>query len=322
MKKTLAWAGWGVAIVAVVAAGAFFVWGQRNAGQLAAVEGRLADTNQTLKQLSTDLEDSRLRMERLSRDMDNLETKVKPGGKVPESAPVAATKPAVTPKPAPPKEPEAPGTSAPEPVAAAPAAPAASQSAAPAFNAETAVNTQYGTFFAQAGLPPDVEEQVREILVRHLGQQYALALDALGRQAPTEEYLGLRNQDEAGLRAELSAVLTPQDAQAWIDYRTMLPIQALNRAVDASLSQYAPSLPADQREAARQVIVEELLPTGAGEEKLGIPVGTDIQALTVDRQTACENARLRLVQMLDPAIMDQVYASLTRLAQPAPLPRP
>lgn len=177
------------------------------------------------------------------------------------------------------------------------------------MSAEMSVNMQYAQFFQDLGLPPETESQVKEILIRNLSEQMIAGMKALQEQPKPEAMAQMRQSADLKLRQELATVLNPQEMASWDEYQTTLPERMLRQTYDMQLSQFAPGLSPEAHDLARDVLVEEMLSTAAGNQTAAMPSPADIQAQIQQQRDSAMRAHERLAQELDPdqlALVDRL----------------
>ena len=183
------------------------------------------------------------------------------------------------------------------------------------YSAEMAVNMQYQDLFTSLHLPADVEQRLREVLKESMAEQILSGIEAMGGKASPETMKGTKEGSEADLRAKAAAILSPEEMAAWDEYQAALPKHVLSQSLDMQLNMFAPGLTPETRTRARDVLVEELLTTQAGQQGMGVATGTDFQAQLTAQQEAFTRARDRLAQELDETQIGQVDRLITQMQQ-------
>ncbi len=131
------------------------------------------------------------------------------------------------------------------------------------FSARAALTMQYGGIFDDLGLPPETEEQVKDIIVGRLKEQMTKGFERLEEGFDIDNVQEMQNELETNLRetlrADLSQVLTRDEMAIWEDYEDTKQERMLGQQYDMQLGMFAGGLTLENRELATQVIVEEIL---------------------------------------------------------------
>lgn len=182
------------------------------------------------------------------------------------------------------------------------------------------VSMMYGEFLRSDALSPEKREALRELLNAHATAQMRDGLDALTGKADWEEVQAYQQEAQAQRDAEIAALLSPTELEAWEDYQADLPRRVMSQNMDMQLSMFAPGLDADARALARDVIVEEMAiaEDQAVQEALArVAPGTTVTgvggAQTVSQ--ALGNARERLAGALGEEDFDELDTFMRQMEQ-------
>jgi len=167
------------------------------------------------------------------------------------------------------------------------------------MTAEMTVNTQYGELFRQLQLAPDLEEQVRGILSRSLAEQIVTGVNTVGGGS-WAELAQTAEEAKARTRAELAAVLSPEQMAEYDAYESTLPERILHQTFDGLLTQFAPDLTPESHDRTLAVLTEELLAAGAAQRGVQMPTAESVQQQFQIQQDAITRAGERLAQELTP----------------------
>ena len=182
--------------------------------------------------------------------------------------------------------------------------------------AQMQVGMQYGELFTSLHVPPDVEERVRKVLTDNAVEQITAAMDALQDNPSPDTLKKLRDDATAKQRAELSAILSPEEMATFDEYETTLPKRMLTQSFDMQLNMFAPGLTAENRTRARDALVEEMLQMRDG-QRGSFPGKADVQSYVSDQQQAFTRARDRLAQEFDEAQLAHVDRFIAQAQQMA-----
>ncbi len=172
-----------------------------------------------------------------------------------------------------------------------------------AYAARMAVDMQYGAFFQEAGLSPEVEQEVREILERHLADSITAAAAAQGSGDKAEALKKIEENAKANLQTALREVLNRDELAAWEAYEETKEERMLAQSYTMQLTMFAPGLSEENREIAQEVLVEETL--AAGLEGGGMQSGADMAGQLESHMAVFDRARERLATALDEEQMEQ-----------------
>jgi hypothetical protein len=168
-----------------------------------------------------------------------------------------------------------------------------------AMAGQMAVDTQYGAFFEEMQLPKEQEQRVRGVLAVTLTSEIEETVKAIQEQYPKEKLAEVKKQHDEQVRVELAKVMDAAQMATYDRYKEELPSRMLQQSVKMQIEMAAPNLSPETKSRAVQVLVEELLPTGAGSQGMGIPEDLDTSK-TIERQCAAfQRAKERLATELD-----------------------
>lgn len=171
------------------------------------------------------------------------------------------------------------------------------------------VSMMYGEFLRSDALSPEKREALRELLNAHAKAQMRDGLDALTGKADWEEVQAYQQEAQAQRDAEIAALLSPTELEAWEDYQAELPRRMMSQNMDMQLSMFAPGLDADARALARDVIVEEVLMAEEADPST-TPAGA-VQGMS----QAMANARDRLTGALGEEDLQQLDLFMQQMEQ-------
>jgi len=183
------------------------------------------------------------------------------------------------------------------------------------YSAEMAVNMYYQELFGNLHLPADVEQRLRDVLKESLAEQITTGVEALGGKASPETLKSTKDDFDARLRAKVAEILSPEEMTAWDEYQATLPKRMLTQGLDMQFNMFAPGLAPETRTRARDVLVEELMQTQAGQQGIGIPANSDLQSQLTAQQEAFGRARERLAQELDETALAEVDRLIAQMQQ-------
>lgn len=164
------------------------------------------------------------------------------------------------------------------------------------YSASMTVNMQYGDMFRDMNLPPETEEQVRDILKRHFARLMKEGMNMLKDGVDEEKAEALDTDCEAELRHELGAVLSPEQMAQREAYEEVMEERMLAFQYDVQLGMFAPGLTPENREVVKEVLVEEML---VAPEPSNLPNAMEVQGVLEREADALQRARERLVDYLD-----------------------
>ncbi|MBI2422756.1 MAG: hypothetical protein HYV27_07990 [Candidatus Hydrogenedentes bacterium] len=150
-------------------------------------------------------------------------------------------------------------------------------------SAQMSVNMQYGDLFKQLGLSPEAETQLREILLNHATDAMLSGLELMkggdmGAATANNDELKLA-RDEA-----IRGLLSDEQQGVFEEYEEGLPRRMVEQAVDMQMGMFSTSLSEESREAAKEVMVEEMLGLqGQTENAPDIGANIDSQVAMYDR---------------------------------------
>ncbi len=171
------------------------------------------------------------------------------------------------------------------------------------------VSMMYGDFLRSDALTPEKREALRELLNAHATAQMRDGLDAFTGKADWEEVQAYEQEAQAQRDAEIAALLSPTELEAWEAYQAELPQRMMSRSMDMQLSMFAPGLDADARALARDVIVEEVLMAEEADPST-TPAGA-VQGMS----QAMANARERLAGALGEEDLQQLDLFMQQMEQ-------
>ncbi|MCL4216652.1 MAG: hypothetical protein KJ052_06565 [Candidatus Hydrogenedentes bacterium] len=127
------------------------------------------------------------------------------------------------------------------------------------FGIQMQMGQQYGDLFAMLSLPPDKEQQVKDILTQYMRTEMERGMAMWDKDArPSMEELQAQSEAvKADLNNQLASVLDPQQLQTVEEYNATMPQRMMEKNFDLQLSIYGESIPEDVRPTVRQVLVEE-----------------------------------------------------------------
>lgn len=137
------------------------------------------------------------------------------------------------------------------------------------LGARLTVDSQYAPFIDSLELDPETAELVRQIMIEAVAEQGKMGMRMMsgGPGSDAEEAVDY----EAWMRDELSLVLTPEDLQYFDEFQAAAG-GLFGHQMEAQLNLFASDLTPENRDLARQVLVEEMRappPPGAGAEATG-----------------------------------------------------
>ena len=127
--------------------------------------------------------------------------------------------------------------------------------------ANAQVDMVYADMFAELALPPDTAAAVRQVLVEATLDEMRAGIESMrdGNMPSAEELNAARNVREEQLREDLRSLLTPEEFARWEQYADTKPARMLASNYDMQLNSLAPGLSLENRQLARDVLVEETL---------------------------------------------------------------
>lgn len=309
MGKALGIAGWILAAVAIGTAAFYMQDRHRLTGRIAALESDLAGAKGAVEKLTA--------LERRAQAVRG-KTAASAAAPAPAAAPAAteAAPAALAPSDAgevsaslkpvkPPVKKAARKAAEPRPASEAPARPSLAQQVAGGVgkemlkgSAKMAYKMQYDQFFKKLKLTPEKEQQVREIMMRNLGDMMGDGMSLFGA-VPAAETERIQAAEQK-LHDELSGVLTADQLAQWEQYADQMPDQMLTQLMSMQLEKYAPGISPESRDRVREIMMEEMTAT---------PPAENPNAAVVDlMQQGMERARDRAAQELSPEEFEQVNA--------------
>ncbi len=171
------------------------------------------------------------------------------------------------------------------------------------------VSMMYGDFLRSDALSPEKREALRELLNAYAKAQMRDGLDAFTGKADWEEVQAYQQEAQAQRDAEIAALLSPTELEAWEDYQAELPRRMMSQSMDMQLGMFAPGLDADARALARDVIVEEVLMAEEADPST-TPAGA-VQGMS----QAMANARERLTGALGEEDLQQLDLFMQQMEQ-------
>lgn len=304
MGKALGIAAWIVAAIAVGAAAFYMQDRHRLTSRIAALESDLAEAKGAIERLAA--------LERRAQAVRGKHAEPQEPPK--DAAPAMAETPAAPAagqvtaslKPAkPPVKRAAPKAVEARPASEAPARPSLAGQLTGSVgremvkgSAKMAYKMQYEQFFKKLNLPPEKEEQVREIIMRNLGDMMGDGLSLFGA-VPAAEAERLHAAEQK-LNEELAGVLSPEQLAQWEQYAEHMPDQMLTQLMSMQLEKYTPGVSPESRALVQQIMMEEMTATPPAENP-------DAAVADLMRQ-GLERARDRAGQELPPAEFEEVNA--------------
>ena len=171
------------------------------------------------------------------------------------------------------------------------------------------VSMMYGDFLRSDALSPEKREALRELLNAYAKAQMRDGLDAFTGKADWEEVQAYQQEAQAQRDAEIAALLSPTELEAWEAYQEELPRRMMSQNMDMQLGMFAPGLDADARALARDVIVEEVLMAEEADPST-TPAGA-VQGMS----QAMANARERLTGALGEDDLQQLDLFMQQMEQ-------
>jgi len=171
------------------------------------------------------------------------------------------------------------------------------------------VSMMYGDFLRSDALSPEKREALRELLNAYAKAQMRDGLDAFTGKADWEEVQAYQQEAQAQRDAEIAALLSPTELEAWEDYQAELPQRMMSQSMDMQLGMFAPGLDADARALARDVIVEEVLMAEEADPST-TPAGA-VQGMS----QALVNARERLASALSEEDLGELDTFMQQMEQ-------
>jgi len=170
------------------------------------------------------------------------------------------------------------------------------------YSARMAMDMQYGDFFAEVELDPEVEQEVRDIIVAHMTDQMTSGIEmATSSEDSTFDLWGIEDmtdQVSEALRADLAQVLTADQMNVWEEYDARKEERVLTKQYDMELGMFASGLTPENRELATDVLVDEiLLAKETRQQDPDEPAG--MQAEFERQRQVFANARARLAELID-----------------------
>ena len=319
MKSALTYAGWFLAVVASVAAVCIFVWGWRQTNELTGLRAQTDSLKQQIEMLKAALSDKEAALSALQAKAAEQQAKLPDAsGEAAKSTPGEASllqkmMSAVT------GGGKDEGTAEGDqdnPLGALAKMYSGEKGKEMArYSAEMAVNMYYQELFGNLHLPADVEQRLRDVLKENLAEQMTAGFEALAGKASPETLKSAKDDFDTKLRAKVAEILSPDEMTAWDEYQATLPKRMLTQGIDMQLNMFAPGLAPETRTRARDVLVEELLATQAGQQGMGIPTNTDFQSQLTAQQEAFGRARDRLAQELDETALASVDRLIAQMQQ-------
>lgn len=171
------------------------------------------------------------------------------------------------------------------------------------------VSMMYGDFLRGDALTPEKREALRELLNAHAKAQMRDGLDVFTGKAEWDEVQAYLQEAQAQRDAEIAALLSPTELEAWEAYEAELPQRMMTQSIDMQLGMFAPGLSSETRDRARDVIVEEMLMSREADPSTTIPGG--VQAMS----QAMANARERLAGEIGEEDLQQLDLFMQQMEQ-------
>jgi len=180
------------------------------------------------------------------------------------------------------------------------------------FGAPMMVDMQYSELFEQLNLPPEKEQQVRQIIAEHKKEELDEAMKMLEDGLEHDAAGTIEQNADERLRDKLSRVLTTEEMALWEEYEETMPERMLRQNLDMSLSMFAPGLTPENRQIFRDAVIDEMYAEGT--ETPGVPETPEAAFETaIDSMLGeYERARARIADQLDEqqlGILDQFIES-------------
>ena len=333
MKNAWALAGWVLAVAAIVAAASGVVWGRQQGRELARVKSEALARVQTLEKQIGELKKCFVSKEEALKSLEGkvaeLEAKAASVSAQTDSSGVAPDQAAAAQEQKPAegvagmleklmggkKEDKAEEESGNPMAAMANMFKGEHGKEMAKQSASMAVNMQYAELFSSLHLPADVEQQVRDIISESMAGQISSGMEAMQGGGPAEDFKKKHDEAQAKVRADLAKILSPEEMATYDEYETALPKHSLSQSYDMQLGMMAPGMSAESRTRARDVLVEEMLPSIEGQMKGEIPKGDEFATIMAAQKDALGRARERLAQEFDEAQMGQVDRFVQQMQQ-------
>lgn len=168
-----------------------------------------------------------------------------------------------------------------------------------------AVQMGYSKLFKQLQLDAATKDEVRQTLIAHSTEQLEEQFRLMGSEdeSSQEERQQREEERKARLRDDLAQVLTRNQLEIYDNYDVDREMMA--SALDMQLGVYAGELTSENRELARDVLVDEMLAMQAELEATQtddetVRIGSTANAGLDNQIRAMENAADRLADVLDP----------------------
>jgi len=118
----------------------------------------------------------------------------------------------------------------------------------------------YARLFAELNLPADVENQVRDLLVKRASEARGAVLAAMAEgETPAKKVTEQDDEAKKRLREALGRILNAEELAAWESYEEYADHYLYQNLLDGQLSMLAPGLSADNRQVTKDVFAEELV---------------------------------------------------------------
>ena len=175
--------------------------------------------------------------------------------------------------------------------------------------ANAQVDMVYADMFDELALPPDRAAAVRQVLIDSTLDEMRSGIEAMrdGKAVDAEAQTAANDAREEQLRADLRSILTPEEFARWEQYADTKPARMLASSYDMQLNSLAPGLSLENRQLARDVLVEEtlLLQTDSGDPFAGF---ADPETSIQTQAQILENAANRLATVFDAQQMERFQA--------------
>lgn len=175
--------------------------------------------------------------------------------------------------------------------------------------ANAQIDMVYADMFAELALPPETAAAVRRVLVEATLDEMRAGIASMraGEAPNADELSAAQDAREEQVRRDLSSILTPEEFTRWEQYADTKPARMLASNYDMQLSSLAPGLSLEDRQLARDVLVEEtLFLQGDGADPFA---GFSDPETSIETQAQIlDNAANRLATVFDAEQMERFQA--------------
>ena len=163
-------------------------------------------------------------------------------------------------------------------------------------SARMAVDMAYGDFVAEAGLPRDIEEQVRALMVENMADDIVEGVRLASGDKPDYQEVEKRKEEaKAQLREHLAEILDDAQLAQWDAYEETVTSRMLQRQYDMQMSMFAPKLSLETRQLVAQTLADEM---SVAQKEMAQAPGTAFDGGISMQQRAFERARAWLFGQL------------------------